>query len=138
MGGPAIIDGKTVHAVDNFLPSDFVIDGVTYYSAENYFQCAKCADPTEREKVRKSGTGCDVWSAGSRVQMRSDWEKIKVRTSTFFTCLFPFFPDDCQVRAMYTGNKAKFEQNPKLAKDLTSTKGEVIFTGNNHKETPNN
>lgn len=67
-------------------------------------------NPAEKEKVRNSGCGCDVWQAGSRVQLRSDWEKMKVRE-------------------MYIGNKAKFEQNPKMAAKLISTKGKVTFTG---------
>lgn len=36
-----------------------------------------------------------MWSASRNVTLRSDWEKVKVRV-------------------MYTGNKAKFEQNEDL------------------------
>jgi len=110
MGGPGLIDGKTVHAVDNFLPSTFEVEGVEYYSAENYFQCQKCLNKDEFERVRKSGCGADVWGAGSRVQLRPDWEIIKVRK-------------------MYEGNKAKFEQDEKLRQKLLATKGEVTFHG---------
>jgi len=51
-----------------------------------------------------------VWSAGSRIKLRPDWEAIKVRV-------------------MYTGNKLKFEQNPELAKKLCATTGKVKFHG---------
>jgi len=70
MGGPGLIDGHLVNSTDNFLPSKFVINGIEFYSAENYFQCAKCELKEEFEKVRKSGCGNDVWYAGSHVQMK--------------------------------------------------------------------
>ncbi len=52
---------------------------MTYYSAENYFQATKCVDAKEKEKVRNSGCGSDVWAAGARVKLRDDWEIVKVR-----------------------------------------------------------
>jgi len=110
MGGPGEIDGSLVDEVDNFLPCSFIINGVEFYSSENYFQWVKCADAAEAEVVRKSGCGADVWAAGSRVQLRKDWEIIKVRV-------------------MYEGNKAKFEQNPNIAKPLLASKGPVSFSG---------
>ena len=85
-----------------------MVDGKEYYSAENYFQAQKSVDPKENEEVRNSGTGNDVWYAGSRVQLREDWEEVKVRV-------------------MYIGNKAKFDQHPDFIKELTKTKGSVDF-----------
>jgi len=113
MGGPGEIDGKTVHAVDNFGYAKFVVNGIDYYSAENYFQAQKCVDASgnrsgEFEFVRTSGHGEDVWTAGTSVTLRKDWEVVKVRK-------------------MYEGNKAKFEQNPAIAKELLDTKGPVSF-----------
>jgi len=70
----------------------------------------KCTDKEEFERVRKSGCGADVWSAGSRVKLRPDWEIVKVRK-------------------MYDGNKAKYEQNENLRKQLLATKGTVTFHG---------
>jgi predicted NAD-dependent protein-ADP-ribosyltransferase YbiA (DUF1768 family) len=106
---------------------EFYVDGILYYSAENYFQCQKSVGVSAEdfENTRKrflclmvqgfhiliqaihflsciSGHGMSVWSAGSRVQIRPDWEIIKVRV-------------------MYTGNRAKFEQHPELARSLVST-----------------
>jgi len=110
MGGPGLVDGEYVDATDNFLPCRFEIGGIEYYSSENYFQCVKCTDQTEFERVRQSGSGADVWMAGSRVKLRPDWEIVKVRK-------------------MYDGNKAKFEQNETLRKQLLATKGSVSFHG---------
>jgi hypothetical protein len=62
----------------------------------------------EFEKTRSSGVACDVWHAGLSVKLRADWEVVKVHE-------------------MYRGNRAKMEQNPKMIRNLTSTKGEISF-----------
>eukprot|EP00294_Goniomonas_avonlea_P016995 CAMPEP_0114565116 /NCGR_PEP_ID=MMETSP0114-20121206/14123_1 /TAXON_ID=31324 /ORGANISM="Goniomonas sp, Strain m" /LENGTH=145 /DNA_ID=CAMNT_0001751311 /DNA_START=43 /DNA_END=480 /DNA_ORIENTATION=- len=49
-----------------------------------------------------------MFAAGSRVQLRSDWEAVKVRE-------------------MYVGNKAKFDQNPELLRRLLQTQGNILF-----------
>jgi len=81
-----------------------------YCSSENYFQCAKCISKEEFENVRKSGSGTNVWIAGNNVKLRNDWEVIKIR-------------------AMYNGNRAKFEQDKNLKELLLSTKGSIVFDG---------
>lgn len=63
----------------------------------------------EFERTRKSGCGGDVWCAGMRVQLRGDWEEVKVRV-------------------MYTGNRAKFMQHPKRAARLVASKGAISFS----------
>eukprot|EP01087_Luapelamoeba_hula_P024763 TRINITY_DN9538_c0_g1_i1.p1 TRINITY_DN9538_c0_g1~~TRINITY_DN9538_c0_g1_i1.p1 ORF type:complete len:175 (+),score=31.54 TRINITY_DN9538_c0_g1_i1:32-526(+) len=110
MGGPAWIDETDHYEADNCGPCEFVIAGVTYYSAENYFQCQKSVgvSETDYENTRLSGTGDDVWYAGSQVKLRPDWELVKVRV-------------------MYAGNQAKFTQHPEYAKQLTDSKGPVVF-----------
>jgi ribA/ribD-fused uncharacterized protein len=110
MGGPGIIDGKEHPETDNFLPCKFVIDGITYSSAENYFQCAKTINEQDREKILNSGPGDACQLAGQTIQLRSDWESIKVNE-------------------MYNGNLAKFQQNDDLEKDLLqSGTGSILFT----------
>jgi len=111
MGGPADIDGKQHQETDNFLPCKFVINGITYSSAENYFQCAKTTNQADRDMILKSGAGCGAWAAGQRVAIRSDWEAVKV--------------DE-----MYRGNLAKFQQNEDLRNALLSSgTGSIRFTG---------
>ncbi|CAF1482764.1 unnamed protein product, partial [Didymodactylos carnosus] len=95
--------------LDNFDPCKFTVNGVEYYSAENYFQCQKATTPEDHERVRQAGSGVAVWSAGLRVNpLRSDWESIKVEQ-------------------MYIGNKAKFEQNPRWANILCESVGRITF-----------
>ncbi|CAF4643464.1 unnamed protein product, partial [Rotaria sp. Silwood2] len=110
MGGPGVIDGTEHPETDNFLPCQFVIDGVTYSSSENYFQCAKTTNEQDREKILNSGPGNSCRLAGQTVGLRSDWESVKV--------------DE-----MYKGNLAKFQQNEDLRKPLLeSGTGPVHFT----------
>jgi ribA/ribD-fused uncharacterized protein len=110
MGGPGIIDGKEHPETDNFLPCKFVINGVTYVSAENYFQCAKTTNDEDREKILNSGPGEPCALAGQTVQLRSGWEFAKVNE-------------------MYNGNLAKFQQNDDLSKLLIeSGTGPIQFT----------
>jgi predicted NAD-dependent protein-ADP-ribosyltransferase YbiA (DUF1768 family) len=111
MGGPADIDGKSHPETDNFLPCQFVINGMTYSSAENYFQCSKTTNEADRDMVSRSGSGCSAWAAGQKVKIRSDWEAVKV--------------DE-----MYNGNLAKFQQNEDLRNALLgSGTGKIRFTG---------
>ena len=110
MGGPSTIDGETHPETDNFLPCNFTIDGITYLSAENYFQCAKATNDADRDLVLKSGPGLEAWEAGQQIQVRSDWQKVKV--------------DE-----MYKGNVAKFQQNQDLRNALLSSgTAPIIFS----------
>ena len=110
MGGIADIDGKSHPETDNYLPCEFVIDGVTYSSAENYFQCSKTTNQADRDMVLNSGAGESAWEAGQKIKARSDWKRIKV--------------DE-----MYKGNLAKFQQNEDLRNKLIgSGNGKICFT----------
>eukprot|EP01117_Protostelium_nocturnum_P015884 TRINITY_DN6195_c0_g1_i1.p1 TRINITY_DN6195_c0_g1~~TRINITY_DN6195_c0_g1_i1.p1 ORF type:complete len:185 (-),score=58.69 TRINITY_DN6195_c0_g1_i1:17-571(-) len=113
MGGPGIVEGIEYDEFDNFLHSPFVIRSIEFSSPENYFQCVKCTEEEEFEMVRKSGSGYDCWMMGSGVQLRDDWEIVKVRE-------------------MYHGNRAKFEQNENLKRVLLSTNGNIEFRASAH------
>ncbi len=110
MGGPGIIDGKEHPETDNFLPCKIVINGITYSSAEHYFQWAKTTNEQDREKILNSGLGDSCLLVGQTVQLRADWEANKVQE-------------------MYNGNLAKFQQNDDLRQALLeSGSGPVHFT----------
>ena len=109
MGGPALIDGEYHSETDNFLICCFFVNDLEYSSSENYFQSVKANKKEDQEYVRKEGsTGLKAWSLGNSVEIRPDWEEIKVE-------------------AMYQGNKAKFEQNKKFIDQLIKTTGIVVF-----------
>eukprot|EP00930_Biecheleria_cincta_P088691 TRINITY_DN7793_c2_g2_i1.p1 TRINITY_DN7793_c2_g2~~TRINITY_DN7793_c2_g2_i1.p1 ORF type:complete len:205 (+),score=37.88 TRINITY_DN7793_c2_g2_i1:54-617(+) len=118
MGGPAVIDGQAVASTDNFYVAPFVIDGVEWSTAEHYYQAAKYlrgGDASEWhsgasriEEIRAAESGAKAWSLGQRssVDMRPDWEHVKVNV-------------------MYRAVSAKYEAHPCLAKELAATRGPI-------------
>eukprot|EP01062_Namystynia_karyoxenos_P067180 TRINITY_DN61064_c0_g1_i1.p1 TRINITY_DN61064_c0_g1~~TRINITY_DN61064_c0_g1_i1.p1 ORF type:complete len:176 (+),score=39.19 TRINITY_DN61064_c0_g1_i1:78-605(+) len=111
-GGPCFCDGKEHESMDNFLPRPMVIDGVTWMSAEQYFQAAKFEDEAHRERIRCARDGQEQWELGQSREhrLREDWEEQKVNV-------------------MYEANKAKFEQHEDLRQDLVSSQGEISPVG---------
>lgn len=108
MGGPARIDGTSHSETDNFGLCSFVVDGTTFQSTEQCFQYKKCITEEDREKILRSGFGGDVWCAGNSVELRSDWEEVKVEV-------------------MLNANWHKFQQNSDLASKLMDSTGRVEF-----------
>jgi N-glycosidase YbiA len=110
MGGPGEIDGKIHKECDNFAVYPFKADGVTYLTAEHYFQVQKTEDEAERQAILNKKSPLDAWVLGNQVTLRPGWEKMKVNV-------------------MYEGNKARFEQNPEIIKSLCDTKGSIKMSG---------
>ncbi len=114
MGGPAVIDGVSYDEFDNFFKCEFVVNGIKYISSEQFFQCQKTFDNNtgkfskEFNSVFSGGAGIGCWTAGSKVTLRKNWDKIRVDI-------------------MYEANKEKIEQNPQLLETLIKTEGQVYF-----------
>ncbi len=108
MGGPAFIDEVEHDECDNFYEIKFIIDGLTFHCAEQYFQYKKTFEKDEQEKLLQCKTGMKSWVEGNRVKLRPDWEEIKVQT-------------------MYDGNLARFQQNQEIREKLVSSKGTIKF-----------
>ena len=91
--------------LSNFHWSPFLLEGKTWPTVEHYFQAQKFpADPDLQERVRAAKTALAAKRLGrtKTAAFRSDWESIKDEV-------------------MYTGIKAKFQQNPVLAALLLET-----------------
>lgn len=91
--------------LSNFHWSPFLLDSKTWPTVEHYFQAQKFpADPELQEKVRvaKTSLGAKRLGKSRTTAFRDDWETIKDTV-------------------MYTGIKAKFQQNPALATLLAGT-----------------
>lgn len=109
MGGPSIIDGVLHEETSNFYTCKFFIDGYEYTSVENYFQAKKATTFEDHEKVRIGGdTGPKAFALGREIQMRADWEEVKIDEN-------------------YKANCAKFQQNKEIAEKLIQTKGSIKF-----------
>ena len=91
--------------LSNFHWSPFTLDGKMWPTVEHFFQAQKFpADPDLQERVRAAKTSLGAKRLGQTKTsaFRDDWETIKDTV-------------------MYTGIKAKFQQNPELATLLTGT-----------------
>lgn len=96
--------------LSNFHPCNVTYKGLTYLSSESAFQAQKTLDPVEREKFTCM-TASEAKNFGKKVDLRSDWEKIKVQT-------------------MYEIVMCKFSQNTDIKKKLLDTAEEELIEGN--------
>ena len=113
MGGPCFCDGETLHELDNFRRSPFVIAGKRWLSAEQYFQAMKFpSSPDYQEQIRAVADGQRCWSMGNTRahRLRADWEAVKVEI-------------------MYRANLAKFSQHQQLRRVLCGTRGRITAGG---------
>ena len=96
--------------LSNFYPSTFTHDGITYPTNEHFFQAMKTLDIDERKAIAAAETPGKAKRMGRQVQLRLDWEKVKLHY-------------------MELGLKLKF-QDPELAKKLIETGDEELIEGN--------
>lgn len=101
--------------LSNFYSYPIIYDGIEYRNTECAFQAQKTTDIEMREKFAtlKPEKGK---SLGRKVRLRENWDTLK----------FPI---------MYEIVKAKFEQNPNLAKKLIKTGDAVLEEGNDWGDT---
>ena len=96
--------------LSNFYPAKILFDGIAYYNAEAAYQAQKCADPAQREQFAKLYSD-ESKRFGRSIVVREDWDEIKI---------------DVMKQVV----RAKFEQNPRLAKMLIGTRDIPLLEGN--------
>ena len=96
--------------LSNFYNSPIFYEGITYPTNEHFFQAMKTLDPAERQKIASAKTPGLAKRLGRNVQLRPDWEKVKVDV-------------------MRTGLMLKFT-DAKLAEKLIATGDEELVEGN--------
>lgn len=96
--------------LSNFYPSPFIHDGIEYPTVEHFFQAAKTLDIQECKAIAAAKTPGLAKRMGRSVQLRPDWEKVKVYY-------------------MELGLRLKFA-NKDLAKKLLATGDEELIEGN--------
>lgn len=69
-------------AFSNFYPCFVVYEGMIFPSAEHAFQAAKTTDRNERVAFAVCPTAKEVKALGRKIQLRPDWEEIKVQVMT--------------------------------------------------------
>ena len=89
--------------LSNFYPAPFKTeDAREWPTSEHAFQAAKTRSLTDQETIRRMATPGKAKRAGRRIEIRTDWERIKLRT-------------------MFRLLTLKFQQNPDLARKLRET-----------------
>ena len=98
--------------LSNFYPSPIVgkDDGIEYPTVEHYFQAHKTTNMEDRIKIAGAKTPGMAKRAGRAIDLRPDWEKIKV--GVMFDALSEKFKNpDLQTKLIATGNKRLIEGN---------------------------
>lgn len=101
--------------LSNFYEVPVTFEGLTYGSSEAAFQAQKSSDLFEREKFTALRPN-DSKKAGREIQLRPDWEEVKVSVMEGIL-------------------RAKFTQNPDLMEKLSATNQALLVEGNNWKDT---
>lgn len=96
--------------LSNMYPIILEVDGELYPSAEHAFQAMKSLDKNERISISVCRSAKEAKQAGRLVDLRPDWEDVKVDM-------------------MYKVLKAKFS-DPELAQKLRDTEGNTLVEYN--------
>ena len=101
--------------LSNFYPACVQVDGLEYLSSEAAFQAAKCAKAEDRLLFTELNSN-DSKRLGHEVSVRSDWEAVRIEE-------------------MEKVVRAKFTQNPHLARFLVETGDAELIEGNSWHDT---
>ena len=102
--------------LSNFFPCYVTYNGDVYSSVERAFQAAKCLNKSDRIRFQVIGTNADAKKLGRQVDLRPDWETLKVDI-------------------MYQLLKSKFQNNAELRNKLVDTGDSRLIEGNQHGDT---
>lgn len=69
---------KEYRFLSNFYPAEVDLDGLKYKDVEHAYQAAKTIDPAQRRRIRESEKPGDAKRLGKQVNLRSDWEAVKL------------------------------------------------------------
>ena len=82
MNNKKVIDSFTIAAgypfLSNFHPSTITVEGKKYATIEHAYQSYKTLDEGSRELIRAAKSPADAKKLGRGVQLRPDWDEVKV------------------------------------------------------------
>ena len=96
--------------LSNFYPCPVTYEGITYPTNEHAFQAAKSLDNSQREKIKNEKTPSRAKFAGRRVQLRTDWESVKIDIM-YQICKEKFKNEELKEKLLATGDKILIEGN---------------------------
>lgn len=102
--------------LSNMYSCSILFNGILFPSAEHAFQCSKCTNIEDFNKILNCKSSKLAKRLGRQIKLRSDWELIKDKI-------------------MFEIVKAKFNQNYNLGKKLIKTYPKILIEGNIWKDT---
>lgn len=102
-------DGK-YRFLSNFYSYPIEYEGIVYPSNEHAFQAAKSLDEAVRKEIASLPTPGQAKRMGRHVELRSDWEKVKVDIM-YELCKTKFSSIEMKEKLLATGNEPLEEGN---------------------------
>jgi len=97
--------------LSNFHPSPIEVDGILYPTVEHAFQAAKTSIPEEKQALAETATPGSVKRKGRKVQLRPDWEEVKVGIMEDLVRLKFTIHADLRAKLLATGDAELVEGN---------------------------
>lgn len=97
--------------LSNFFPCTVTYEGITYPTSEHAYQAMKTLKQSIREEISKLGTPGEAKRVGRKIDIRSDWERVKIKIMEEIVW-------------------EKFSKHEDLKKLLLSTGDTLLFEGN--------
>ncbi len=101
---------KEYDYLSNFYPAPVIVDGLRYLNSESAYQAAKCANFADRHQYTEQQPNVSKHMARN-IPIREDWNQVKI-------------PEMKKIV------RAKFTQNPHLARYLLDTGDAELYEGN--------
>jgi ribA/ribD-fused uncharacterized protein len=102
--------------LSNYYRSPIEVDGLLYATAEHAFHAAQTFAPEEKQAIAAAATPGDAKRMGRTVQLRSDWEQVKIGIMEDLV-------------------RRKFATHPDLRDQLLATGDAELIEGNTWKDT---
>lgn len=97
--------------LSNFYPCRIYMSGYSYGSVEHAFQASKTLNIDERMEIRNAPTPGKAKRLGRRVQLRKDWESIKIGNMKSFLVQKFYSNAELKQKLIDTGDKQLIEGN---------------------------
>lgn len=103
-------DGEN-HFMSNFHDSPIVLKGELFLTVEHAFAAAKTTDPVARKQIQLAKTPGIAKRLGRKVELREDWETVKVPVMEYLVKLKFNTHEDLARKLLATGNAYLEEGN---------------------------
>lgn len=97
--------------LSNFCHSPIELDGIIYPTVEHAFQAAKTLDHADKHRIAAASTPGNAKRLGRKVQLRRDWEQVKVGIMQDLVRLKFTVHQDLRAKLIATGDAELIEGN---------------------------